>query len=103
MPPRRAARAWLDGLAVNLLNPKVGVFYLATIPQFVPADASPLAMGLLLAALHGVLAALWLTGLITATGLARRWLSSARALRVVDRVTGVVLIGLGVRVALQAR
>lgn len=35
------------------------MFYIATIPQFIPAGASPVAMGLLLAAIHGILSLLW--------------------------------------------
>ena len=93
----------MNGATVNLLNPKVGMFYLATIPQFLPAGVPPLAMGLLLAALHAALGLAWFTLLIAASRLASRWLSSGRTLRVVDRITGGVLVVLGVRVALEAR
>lgn len=96
MPVSRSlARAWLVGLGTNLLNPKVGVFYLATIPQFIPAGASPAAMGLLLAAIHGVLSLLWFAGIIVATGFVARWLRGVRAVKIIDRITGTVLIGFG--------
>jgi threonine/homoserine/homoserine lactone efflux protein len=58
------ARSVAMGAATNLLNPKVGVFYLATIPQFLPAGASPLAMGLLLAGVHVLLGCGWFAALI---------------------------------------
>ena len=72
--------AWLKGAATNLLNPKVGVFYVATIPQFIPAGMSPLAMGLLLAAVHGVMAMCWFALIIIGTGFASKWLRSPRSI-----------------------
>lgn len=47
------------GFMTNMLNPKVGVFYLATIPQFVPAGVSPLLMGVLLALVSCVFGMSW--------------------------------------------
>lgn len=88
-------RAWLLGAGTNLLNPKVGVFYIATIPQFLPAGASPLLMGAALAGVHCVLSMVWFSVLILGGGYARRWLGNPRALRVADRLTGLVLIGFG--------
>lgn len=88
-------RGWLLGAGTNLLNPKVGVFYIATIPQFLPAGASPLLMGAALAGVHCVLSMVWFSVLILGGGYARRWLGNPRALRVADRLTGLVLIGFG--------
>jgi hypothetical protein len=45
-------RAWLRGATANLLNPKIGAFYLAMLPQFIPAHSSHLLMGLALAGIH---------------------------------------------------
>ena len=94
-------RSWLTGAGTNLLNPKVGVFYIATIPQFIPANASPLLMGVLLAGVHCVLSMVWFTLLILATGFASRWLRNARSIRVIDRITGTVLVGFGLKLALE--
>jgi threonine/homoserine/homoserine lactone efflux protein len=102
-PPPSLAAAWWRGLATNLLNPKVGVFYVVMIPQFLPAGAPHLLMGLLLAGVHAVEGMTWFAGLIVvATVARRRFVGSAtagRVTRVVDRVTGVVLIGFGLRLA----
>ena len=45
-------RSFIAGTWTDLLNPKIGVFYIATIPQFLPQGTSPLGMGLLLSAVH---------------------------------------------------
>lgn len=90
-------RGWLVGAGTNLLNPKVGVFYIATIPQFLPAGVSPLAMGAALAAVHGILTLAWFGVLITAGALARRRLMNPRIMTAIDRGTGLVLIGFGAK------
>ena len=105
---RRSRRASLwhgfaTGLWTNLLNPKIGVFYLATIPQFVPADTSPLLMGVLLAAVHNVLGMAWFTVIILATGFAARWLARDSVAKVTDRITGTVLVAFGAKLALDSR
>lgn len=94
-------QGWLTGTGTNLLNPKVGVFYIATIPQFIPPGAPPLLMGILLAGVHCVLGLAWLTFLIFGAGFASRWLKGARSLRIIDRITGTVLVGFGLRLALE--
>jgi threonine/homoserine/homoserine lactone efflux protein len=92
---------WLTGTGTNLLNPKVGVFYIATIPQFIPAGESPLLVGVLLAGVHCVLTMAWFTLLIFGTGYASRWLKGARSIRIIDSITGTVLVGFGLKLALE--
>lgn len=94
-------KGWLTGTGTNLLNPKVGVFYIATIPQFIPAGTSPLLMGVLLAGVHCLLSMVWFTLLIFGTGYAARWLKGARSIRIIDGITGTVLVGFGVKLALE--
>jgi threonine/homoserine/homoserine lactone efflux protein len=95
--PWRAAR---QGLATNLLNPKVGVFYVALLPQFLPAGANPLAVGLLLAGVHALISVVWFALLITLASALGRWLRRPATVRAIDGVTGTTLIGLGVRLAI---
>ena len=91
------------GALSNLLNPKVGVFYIAVIPQFIPDGVAPLPMGLALGLVHVVESMVWFTAIIFATQFARRWLSSPRSARIIDRVTGGILVGFGVTLAIEAR
>lgn len=102
-PPASAWRAARIGLGTNLLNPKVGVFYVALLPQFVPAGSDPLAVGLLLAAVHGLLSVLWFALLIGLAGVLARWLRRPRTVRAIDGVTGAALFGFGVRLAVGGR
>ena len=100
IPPRPGSlRLWSRGVLTNLLNPKVGVFYVAMLPQFIPARSPHLLMGLALAGVHDVEGMIWFTLLITAAHRARRWLAGGRVKRGLDRITGAVLIGFGVRLA----
>ena len=91
------------GAITNLLNPKVGVFYIALIPQFIPEGVPPVGMGLLLALVHVVESLVWFTGLIIAAHFARKWLSSPRVSAWIDRVTGGILLAFGAVLAIESR
>jgi threonine/homoserine/homoserine lactone efflux protein len=102
-PPVAAGGAWRSartGLLTNLLNPKVGAFYVSVLPQFLPPGTSPLAMGVLLALVHAVLSLVWFAGLVLGAVAARRWLQRPGVGRTVEGVTGVALLGFGLRLAL---
>lgn len=96
-------RSWSRGVATNLLNPKVGAFYVAILPQFIPARAPHLLMGLVLAGVHDAEGITWFAILISAAYLARRYLESNRVHKLMDRITGTVLIGFGLKLALSQR
>jgi threonine/homoserine/homoserine lactone efflux protein len=101
-----ATRAFARGMATNLLNPKVGVFYVAMLPHFLPDGVPALPMGVLLAFVHDVEAMVWFSLIIGGVGLARRWWSSgapsaARVRRVMDTVAGTVLVAFGLRLAAE--
>lgn len=81
------------GALTNLLNPKVGVFYMALIPQFIPDGVAPIAMGLLLALVHVLESLVWFSAIIVATQYVRRWLLSDRSRRWIDRITGGIFVG----------
>lgn len=102
--PQRTSpwRGYLVGVGTNLLNPKVGVFYIATIPQFLPPGSSPLLMGAALAAVHGALTLLWFGLVIFGGSRAQRALTNPGALTAIDCVTGLVLIGFGVTLLADA-
>jgi threonine/homoserine/homoserine lactone efflux protein len=95
--------AYIRGLLNNLLNPKVGVFYIAAIPQFLAVGIAPLWMGILLALVHDAESIIWFAALIYGAQALRRWLNSPRVERIIDRVTGSVLIAFGAVVASESQ
>ena len=99
--PATAWGSWRRGLLTNLLNPKIGAFYVAVLPQFIPAGTSHLAVGLLLALVHDAEGMLCFTAIIFGAQSARRWLARRSAKRAIDGVTGTVLVGFGLRLSLS--
>jgi len=102
MPDR--GTGWLRrGLLTNLLNPKVGVFYVSFLPQFLPAHVAAAAYILLLAVLHAMMGLAWFAALILGTRPLTRLLQRPRTVRMLDRTAGLVFVCFGVRLALARR
>jgi threonine/homoserine/homoserine lactone efflux protein len=89
------------GLATDLLNPKVGVFFVTFLPGFVPRGYSVGWMSLALGSIFVLLTAAYFAVLLAAAAPVTRWLSTASIRRRMDRITGLVLIGFGVRLAVE--
>lgn len=94
---------FLKGLLGNLLNPKVGVFYVSFLPQFIPAGVSVSSYSFVLALLHVLLGLLWAGILIIATRPLANLLRSASMIRLLDRLTGLVLLVFATTLALSRR
>ncbi|NUT93438.1 MAG: LysE family translocator [Saccharothrix sp.] len=100
--PEPARHAFRAGLVVNLANPKLGVFALSFLPQFLPADAGRGAL-LLFALVWVVVDTLWYLVVVAVLDRVRGLLARTRVRRVVERVSGAVLVGLGLRLVLDPR
>ncbi|MBA1262746.1 LysE family translocator [Stutzerimonas stutzeri] len=98
-PSLRGGEAFWRGLLTNLLNPKIGVFYVTFLPQFVPPGASVAGYSFFLACVHVVLTLAWFGVLIAATVPLGRFLRRPSLMKALDRVTGGVLVAFGVRLA----
>lgn len=92
-------QAFWRGLLTNLLNPKIGVFYVTFLPQFVPLGADVAGYSFFLACLHVLLTLAWFAVLIAATIPLGKLLRRPALTRALDRVTGGVLVAFGVRLA----
>jgi len=89
------------GLLTNLLNPKVGVFYVSFLPQFVPTHVPAGPFIALLALIHVVLGLIWAGGLIAATRPLTNALRRPAVVAWLDRVIGGVFVGFGLKLALE--
>src|SRR3989441_12121073 len=87
---------FVEGMTNNVLNPKVAVFYLAFLPQFIGPGDPALAKSLLLAGIHFVQGIVWLGGLRALFDRGRGVLASAPARRPPEAVPGTVPPGFGV-------
>jgi threonine/homoserine/homoserine lactone efflux protein len=99
----RRLRSFLEGLLTNVLNPKVGLFYLAFLPQFIRPGDPVFAWSLLLGALHVGIGVVWLS-LLSFSLVRIRPLVESRLWRArLEGASGAVLIALGVRLAAERR
>jgi RhtB (resistance to homoserine/threonine) family protein len=101
--PAGARRSYAEGLLTNVLNPKVAVFYLAFLPQFIAPGDPVLAKSLLLAGIHFVQGVVWLSIVTLFVARLRPVLARPRVQRGLESLTGVVFIGFGVKLALARR
>jgi threonine/homoserine/homoserine lactone efflux protein len=100
-PSQRSAFG--TGLLTNLLNPKIGVFYVSFLPQFVPPGIAVGPYILLLAAIHALLGLIWFACLIAATRPISGYLRRPAVVKGADRLTGAVFVAFGIGLALQSR
>jgi len=92
-----------QGLLSNLANPKIAVFFTGLLPQFVSSRQPVLEPFLLLGGVFVLMTVVWLSGYALVAVRASALLGRPRVRAALDRVTGVVLVGLGVRLALERR
>lgn len=101
--PPASSRPLLQGLLSNVLNPKVAVFYLTFLPQFIDPRGSVLAQSIVLALVHAVMGIVWLSAYAYVLGRLAGALAGGAVRRTLERVTGVVLVALGLRLAFERR
>jgi RhtB (resistance to homoserine/threonine) family protein len=94
---------FLQGFLTNLLNPKVAVFYLTFLPQFISPGEPVLRRSLMLVSIHIVMGFAWLTAYAWFVDRLGAVLTRPRVKAWLERVTGALLIGLGARLAWERR
>jgi len=106
IPKQRSANGWrcfVQGFLTNILNPKVAVFYLAFLPQFISPGDWVFGKSMLLAFIHWVEGILWLSIVVLFFSRFRSWFNRSHIRRTIEATTGAILIAFGTRLALEQR
>jgi threonine/homoserine/homoserine lactone efflux protein len=97
--PSRSGRSFAQGFVSNALNPKVALFFLTFVPQFLPDSGPTLPAALALSAIFAAIYLAWFSGLVALVGLASSALRRPRVKAWIERVTGGALFAFGIRLA----
>lgn len=98
----RLHSGFVAGFLTDVLNPKVGVTFVTFLPGFVPDGASVGWTSFALGMQFAVFSAIYFAVLIVLSGLITTWMKTPRIRRRMDAVTGLVLVGFGIRLATEA-
>ena len=104
-PAQPPTRVFWQGLTTNLLNPKVAIFYVAFLPQFVSPELGHAPLQLLLLGLtHWLMGLPYLCAVALASGSTAAWLRGSPGIRrALDAVSGIVFVGLALRLVFVRR
>lgn len=94
---------FIRGMLGNVLNPKMGIFYVSFLPQFIPAGHSPLIWTFILVSIHVAIGTIWSVTLILSTHFASAVLKKSRVVRVMDRATGGLFLYFAAKLAISTR
>jgi threonine/homoserine/homoserine lactone efflux protein len=101
--PMRLRHAFLLGFLSDITNPKVALFFLTFLTQFVRPGSNAAIEIAFLGVLFNVIATSWWIAYVLLLERASRWLRRSSVQRNIERVTGAVLVALGIRVAFERR
>jgi RhtB (resistance to homoserine/threonine) family protein len=92
--------AFKQGLFSNILNPKVAMFFLTFLPQFVKTGENATQQLIIMGVIYTLLSISWFFIYVFFINYLREWLMSPKVQRTMDKATGLVLIGFGLKLAL---
>lgn len=89
------SKTFLRALVITVTNPKGLAFYLAVMPQFIPENSNVFLGAMILTSIHNVEVLVWFSLVIWSTALAKNYLSKPSAKLVMERISGLAMIGFG--------
>jgi len=101
IPDEKTNSSFLQGFLTNLLNPKVAVFFLTFLPQFVGTGTNPFLPFLLLGLTYAVLTAIWFVFYVSLLHKVRQFMNKPSTQKVMEGLTGAVLVGFGIKLAFE--
>lgn len=103
VPDQRAVKksAFQQGLFSNVLNPKVAIFFLTFLPQFVNAESGAAKQLILMGLVYTLLSILWFFIYVFFIHYLRTWLTTPKVQGWMEKATGTVLIGFGLKLAFE--
>ena len=96
-------RSLREGFLSNVLNPKAVIFYMAFLPQFISHEHSALLQSLFLASLHFIIGTIWQAILVYTIVRANGFITKKSVRQSLDAISGIVMIGLGIRLFMEKR
>jgi RhtB (resistance to homoserine/threonine) family protein len=90
-----------QGFLTNLLNPKVAVFFLTFLPQFVETDRNTFIPFLLMGITYAVLTAVWFIFYVFLLNKISSFMKKPKTQKIIEGITGTILIGFGIKLALE--
>lgn len=93
--------SFAEGVLTNILNPKVALFYLSVLPQFIAPTDPVFAKATLLAGIHFALGCIWLGTMTFFVNYLRLWLQQAHIKRALEGLTALIMISFGIGLILE--
>lgn len=97
----KGSSSFKQGFITNVTNPKVAVFFLTFLPQFLAPNAEPFWSFLLMGVIYTVLTFIWFAFYIYLLDLIRNFMKRPATQAVIEGLTGIVLLGFGIKLALE--
>lgn len=94
---------FIRGMLGNVLNPKMGIFYVSFLPQFIPAGHSPFMWTFILVSIHVAIGTIWSLTLILSIHFMSAVLKQSRVVQAMDRATGGLFLCFAAKLAMSAR
>lgn len=95
--------AFKEGLLSNILNPKVAVFFITFLPQFVTAKNTAMIELFTMGCIYAIISVLWFVCYVYCLHFVREWLLSPTVQGYMEKATGIVLVGFGIKLLFTQR